>query len=605
MVDRFRWGTAVQAAVLCEFVKAAAPLPGTQFGTEILKENTIPGLHGHAADRSILSAGSRLAMCRGLHSCPLASSLVQMRLGAAGLIEVVCPFDAVTWARLRALRPAGRWLARRRCWEFPLEAATELDRELAGRFPQSEDLQRWLAWMRQPLPPLPPHRELVQAAALEQPLPDGRWLYTHQRVAARWLLARRGALLADAMGLGKTLTALAAARAMVRRADCRLVVLAPAGLHRHWRVEAASLALRPQLYSWARIPAELPEAGCVLIVDEAHYAQTITAARTQAFLRLARHPRLRAIWLLSGTPMKNGRPVQLLPLLAAIGHPIARDPRAFEERYCLGHWREQGGRRVWYCQGASHQEELQRLVRPLLLHRHKQQCLDLPPKRRCFHAVHLEDAQARGFSHRLQERVDDYRRRAARGEVRRDAELLAVLTALRQIASAYKLPAAAALLATLLEAGEAVVVFTAFVATARRLQAHFGGEQQALLLCGTVPVRHRQALVDRFQAGGPPLLIATYGTAALGYSLHRARQVLLVERPWTPGDAEQAEDRCHRIGMRGELTSHWLQLGAADRLVDDLIAAKADQISRLLLRPPPGRTPPQLPEQVRRLLDHW
>lgn len=586
-------------------MQAAAPLAGTPFGTEVLEEDAIPGLHGRAAEETILTAASRLAMCRGLHSCPLAGPLVQLRLGPAGLIEVVCPFDAVTWAHLRALQPAGRWLARRRCWEFPLEAAAILERELAGRFPLSDDLQRWLGWMRQPLPPLPPHRELVQAAALEQPLPDGRRLYAHQRTAARWLLARRGALLADAMGLGKTLTALAAARAMVRRADCRLVVLAPAGLHRHWRAEAASLALSPQLCSWARIPAELPEAGCVLIVDEAHFAQTMAAARTQALLRLARHPRLRAIWLLSGTPIKNGRPVQLLPLLAAIDHPIARDRRAFEQRYCLGHWREQGGRRLWYCQGASHLDELQRLVQPLLLHRHKQQCLDLPPKQRCFHPVLLTDAQARGFAHRLQQQIDSYRRRAARGEVRRDAELLAVLTALRQIASSYKLPAAAALLADLRQAGEAVVVFTAFVDTARRLQAHCGGEPQALLLCGAVPVRQRQELVDRFQAGDAALLIATYGTAALGYSLHRARQVLLVERPWTPGDAEQAEDRCHRIGMRGELTSHWLQLGAADRLVDELIAAKAQQISRLLESRRPGRTPPDLPVQVQALLDNW
>ena len=526
-----------------------------------------------------------------------------MRLGPAGLIEVVCPFDAVTWAQLRALRPRGRWLPRRRCWEFPLEAAAVLERHLHGRFPATPELERWFQWLRQPLPPLPPHRDLVEAAELEQSLPDGRRLFAHQRAAARWLLARRGAVLADAMGLGKTLTALAAARAMVRAADCRLVVLAPAGLHRHWRAEAASLALVAELCSWARIPADLPEAGCVLIVDEAHFAQTIHAARTQAFLRLARHPRLRAIWLLTGTPMKNGRPAQLFPLLAAIGHPLAADQRAFEERYCQGHWREQGGRQVWSCQGAERLEELQRLVRPLLLHRPKDRCLDLPPKLRQLHVVRLEAAQARGFEHRLQERLDDYRRRVRLGEVRRDAEVLALFTALRQIASDHKLPAAAELVGSLLAQGEAVVVFTAFVATARRLYDHLGGEAQALLLTGAVPPRHRQALVDRFQAGAVPLLIATFGTAGLGYTLHRAGHVLLVERPWTPGDAEQAEDRCHRIGMEGPLTCHWLQLGAADQLVDDLIADKADRIARLLLRTDPARGRQDLPQRVRQMLE--
>ena len=526
-----------------------------------------------------------------------------MRLGSSGLIEIVCPFDAITQGQLRGVRPAGLWVQRRGCWEFSFEAAAELLRLLGDRFPIAPDLAQWLRWIDQPLPPLPPHRDLVAAAHLTQPLPDGRCLFAHQRAAARWMLARRGAVLADAMGLGKTLSALVAARAMGRLADCRIVVLAPAGLHRLWMQEAAALELRIEVHSWARPPTELPEAGTVLIADEAHFAQTFTSLRTRAFLRLARHPRLRAIWLLTGTPMKNGRPVQLFPLLAAIGHPLGRDRYRFEERYCQGHWREKGGRRLWQADGASHLEELRNLVRPLLLHRSKQHCLDLPPKQRRLHPVQLEAAAARSFQHRLDEKVQDYRRRAALGHVRRDAEALAVLTALRLIGSEHKLPATAELVSRLLNDGEAVVVFTTFLSTAGLLHRHFGGDSRAVLLTGAVPPPRRQGLVDDFQKGERPLLIATHGTGGLGYTLHRASHVVLVERPWTPGDAEQAEDRCHRIGMVGALTSHWMQLGAADRLVDELIATKAERISLVMgSREEQRRT---LPLLVRELLDNW
>ena len=303
--------------------------------------------------------------------------------------------------------------------------------------------------------------------------------------------------------------------------------------------------------------------------------------------------------------MKNGRPSQLFPLLAAIGHPLGRDQRAFEERYCQGHWREQGGRRLWQAQGASQLEELQRLVRPLLLHRRKQQCLDLPPKRRQSVAVELEAAAARGFQHRLEALVDDYRRRAALGQVRRDAEALAVFTALRQIGSHYKLPAATALVQQLIAAGESVVVFTAFLATAKALHGLCGGDQEAVLLTGSVPAHRRQALVDHFQSGCCPLLIATFGTGGLGFTLHRAGHVLLIERPWTPGDAEQAEDRCHRIGMRGPLSSHWLQLGVADQLVDGLIASKAERISLVLQSRQQRWERQALPAMVRQLLERW
>jgi SNF2 family DNA or RNA helicase len=287
--------------------------------------------------------------------------------------------------------------------------------------------------------------------------------------------------------------------------------------------------------------------------------------------------------------------------LAAIGHPLGADQRRYEELFCQGHWRDQGGRRVWQATGASHLDELQRLTRPLLLHRRKQDCLDLPPKQRRLLPVALEDQQARGFQHRLDRRVEDYRRRAARGEVRRDAEVLAVLTALRQIASDYKLPMARQLVEALLAEGEPVVVFTAFVATARLLHQHLGG----CLLTGGLAPALRQGLVDRFQSGASDLLVATYGTGGLGFTLHRARHVLLIERPWTPGDAEQAEDRCHRIGMTAALTSHWLQLGVADQLVDRVIASKEERIALLLHRGEQLMRRRGMPAMVRELLRRW
>ncbi len=525
-----------------------------------------------------------------------------MRLGSAGCIEVLTPFDAVTQAQLRAVRPRGQWLPRQRCWAFPLEAAAELERRFAHRFPIDPELAQWLAWLRQPLPPLPPHRQLVAEADLLAPLPDGRRLFAHQRSGVRWLLARRGAVLADAMGLGKTLTALVAARTLARASGGQIAVVAPAGLHGHWLQEAAALQLSLHLLSWARLPAELPPAGTVLIVDEAHYAQTLGAARTRALLRLARHPRLRACWLLTGTPMKNGRPVQLFPLLAAIGHPLAADQRAYEERYCQGHWREgPGGRRHWQALGATGLEELQRLTRPLLLHRRKHDCLDLPPKQRLHHPVTLTAAEGQGFQHRLDQVVEDYRRRAAAGLVRRDAEALAVFTALRQIAAEYKLPAATHLVRQLLGRGEAVLVFSAFVAPAELLHARLGGG----LLTGRVRPAERQGRIERFQAGDDPLLISTFGVGGLGLTLHRARHVLLLERPWTPGDAEQAEDRCHRIGMGGPLQCHWLQLGIADQLVDGLIASKAARIELLLQRRSSALRRQAFPQMVRQLLAEW
>ena len=267
------------------------------------------------------------------------------------------------------------------------------------------------------------------------------------------------------------------------------------------------------------------------MVDEAHYGQSMAAQRTQALLRLARHPRLRAIWLLTGTPMKNGRPDQLYPLLAAIDHPIARDQRAFEELFCQGHWSEEGGRRRWQAKGASQLEELRRLTRPLVLHRRKQQVLGLPPKQRCLHPIDLQDAESRGLDHRVAQVIDDYRHRVRQGLVRSDAEAFALLTALRRIGAEFKLPFAVQLLDDLRQQAQPVVLFSGFVEPLQLLHQRLGGE----VLTGRLKPSDRQAVVDRFQSGKTNLLLATYGAGGLGFTLHRARQVVLLERPGLPG----------------------------------------------------------------------
>lgn len=60
--------------------------------------------------------------------------------------------------------------------------------------------------------------------------------------------------------------------------------------------------------------------------------------------------------LATGTPMKNGRPVNLLPLLAGIRHPLASNKMTFEMRYC-------NARKTKFCpwdtSGASNLVELQ------------------------------------------------------------------------------------------------------------------------------------------------------------------------------------------------------------------------------------------------------
>jgi SNF2 family DNA or RNA helicase len=62
--------------------------------------------------------------------------------------------------------------------------------------------------------------------------------------------------------------------------------------------------------------------------------QNLKSIRTQAALALCLHERCKGCVLATGTPMKNGRPSNLFPLLVAIRHPIARHKINFETKYC-------------------------------------------------------------------------------------------------------------------------------------------------------------------------------------------------------------------------------------------------------------------------------
>ncbi len=502
-----------------------------------------------------------------------------MGITSTGLIKVSFPFDEVTNAQLRKIRPRGTFRGIAKGWEFPLLAAKALQDELGTRFLIKNDFAQWLEWIQKPLPPLPPHKDLLKKADLHVEIADGRMPLPHQRSGASWLLARRGAVLADEMGLGKTLTSLLAARAMARCCDVRVIVLAPMGLHSHWQREAKTIHLPITLHSWASIPSQLVTTGFLLIVDEAHFAQSIQAKRTKSLLRLARHPRLRAIWMLTGTPMKNGRPIQLYPLLAAIDHPLAKNQNEFEERFCNPILNRRGKSTYSNNKDSSNLVELRRLTSSIILHR-KKNLLGLPPKTRHEYNLELLPLEATGFNHRLKIVIDDYRSRAARGFVNADTEALVYLTALRRIASEFKLPAVAKLLTKLLDKGESIVVFSSYVQPLSLMHESLGGD----LLTGQQTIKQREISVERFQKGINKLLLATYNSGGYGLTLHRARHVVLLERPWTPGDVEQAEDRCHRLGMKGRLVSHWFKLGFADELVDSLLLDKAKRIEVLLGR---------------------
>lgn len=429
---------------------------------------------------------------------------------------------------------------------------------------------------------------LVAAAELDRPLPCGWNLFSHQKEAVKWLLAHhtggiyRGGILADDMGLGKTLSALVAARAMAKIHGCPVFVICPASLKDNWLREAAKAGAAIEVFSWAKMPKALESQKYLVIADEAHYAQNENSKRTKELKALADNENCLGTWLLTGTPIKNGRPINLFPLLQITQHPLAADPWEFQKYYCNAHHKAIGSKSIWDNTGAAHLDELSKKTEDVILRRKKAECLDLPPKLRSLVPILLEGEAGKNYRQEIDRYISDYREREKRGELKEGAEALVTINALRKIGSLYKVPAAIEYTAELLEQGQAVVIFTEYLESAKGLYTALSQIAPCELLTGETKQEDRQAIVDRFQSGTSKIFIGTIKAGGVGLTLTASNQVILIDRPWTPGDAEQAEDRCYRIGQNNTVNAYWIQLGMIDEAIDSLLAEKRDRIELVL-----------------------
>lgn len=511
-------------------------------------------------------------------------------------IELFSPYDPSNKFQSLAKSIKGKWEGAARCWSFPdanlvrvletfKEYPWELDEHVAAKinYLKAEQAAATQAKIDTANAKSESICQLIANAKLDRPLKNGWMLRNYQREGAEWLLTHStkgmyaGGILADDMGTGKTIQALAAAHAMQQATGCAVLVICPVSLTENWYREAGYVGVEIECFSWAKVPLPLATQKFIVIADEAHAIQTSTSSRTKKFVALTAPDNCIGRWLLTGTPMKNARPMNLLPLLQVVNHPLVADKWEFMKRYCNARQKSVGSKTFWDFTGSSYLQELSELTTDIILRRTKKDVLsELPPKQRINIGVDLTDAEAKIYRREIESAVESYRDRAAAGEVDPDAEALVTLNILRKTGSMAKVPSVIDRVQELLESGQQVVIFTEFLESAHALHQALGGE----LLTGET--KDRQGLVDRFQSGESKVFVGTIKAGGVGITLTAASNLILVDRPWTPGDCHQSEDRIHRMGQQNAAIIYWMQLGEIDKAIDSLIHEKTERIDLVL-----------------------
>jgi len=242
------------------------------------------------------------------------------------------------------------------------------------------------------------------------------------------------------------------------------------------------------------------------------------------------------------------------------------------------------------------------LIGPFLLRRRKSDpgiAPELPAKTETDHPLGLTREQTvlyEAFVRDTMERIERADEQLRRGLV------LALLTGLKQICNhpahflkqsgsrlpgrSEKLDLVDELLGTVLAEDGAALVFTQYVAMGRLLESHLtrAGVPHQFLHGGT-PVREREAMVERFQAGESPVFLLSLKAGGTGLNLTRADHVIHFDRWWNPAVEEQATDRAYRIGQTKPVQVHRLiTLGTIEDKIDELLKRKRALADTVLAR---------------------
>lgn len=434
-------------------------------------------------------------------------------------------------------------------------------------------------------------------AKLNVQIEDGA--FAHQITGAAFLAERKGALLADTMGLGKTRSAIMAADNVGAE---NILVLCPASVQTNWIREFNrwSNADRPfyvangrdatinrhgiiivgyQLAIEKRIRQQiLANKWDVLISDEAHYLKEPTSSRTQAmygpicdgnqgFSSVSEH-----VWLLSGTPTPN-HPGELwvhLRNLFMSGIEIGGKPRGYSE--FLNHYTVlKSGKYSDKIVAGKNFDELREKIAPFYLRRMRGD-VDLPPI--TVGEVVLESGDLLADIRALEAGPAGDLIRSILSEDNPFDEFMEFveLSTLRRFVGLAKVKPVLELVRSEMPGhSEKMVIFAYHRDVIKALELELRKDFGVVTITGDTPVSWRQHTVDLFQEDpNVRLFIGQINAAGEGINLFAGNHVLLVEQSWVPGHNAQAIKRVHRTGQTSPVTARFVSLAGT---LDEAVAA--------------------------------
>jgi SNF2 family DNA or RNA helicase len=403
-----------------------------------------------------------------------------------------------------------------------------------------------------------------------------------------------GACLADDMGLGKSLQALAI---VLQRAPAgATLIIAPTSVAMHWISEAQRFAptlnvvqlgsgdrqalldqLQPfdllicsygllQQEDVAEMLAQVQ--WQTIILDEAQAIKNTATKRSQAAMKLRGEFKV----ITTGTPIENHLG-ELWNLFRFINPGLLGSLERFNQTFAVPIERYQD-------QEARHR--LKKLIQPFLLRRTKNQVLtELPSRTEVLLQVELSQEEMALYEALRQDAIARLASTDATAGARH-LQVLAEIMKLRRLCcnpqlvmpstpiTSSKLQLFGEVLEELLVNRHKTLVFSQFVDHLEIIRKYL--EQLKIpyqYLDGSTSVKERKKRVDAFQAGEGDVFLISLKAGGTGLNLTAADYVIHMDPWWNPAVEDQASDRAHRIGQQRPVTIY--RLVAKDTIEEKIV----------------------------------
>jgi len=422
---------------------------------------------------------------------------------------------------------------------------------------------------------------------------DNRKPFDFQKEGVKFLILNDKCILADDMGLGKSIQSIMASKVLPDEYNILIVTLKTLKFNFEEeigyfddRISIIDKKWNPNKYtiihynSVKQFEKQIIEAQFdVIILDECHKIKNPKAKRTEIFIDIFKKTKkeIKKIWLLTGTPLDN-RPMEYFQLLKIIDHPLSKDWVSFVKTYCNG-YQDMFGH--WNTSGATNLDDLYKKTKGSILRRVKKQVLkNFPEKTRTTISLKLDNES--GYKKALQDFADkrfllekeDNEEIITKKDIqyqleqdffndstpiisnyknKGDVSKLEVMTKImiyRQWCAIEKINDGSTLelIENEIDKSKKVIIFTNFTAVIDKLKDKLGNI--CLTLDGRVKIEDRKTIVHKFnKEESYKVFVVNFEVGSTGLNLQSSDVIIMNDLPWMPSVILQGEDRIYRIGQ--------------------------------------------------------